>query len=189
MTPQTPKSSDSDLKLKPSKKAAVPEAESSHRYLWEETESASLSSGIPVPATHTLYQQLHNYPVGDSGKECASLTKGCEDNIQPIRRAVEHLERTRQPRGGTPRAIPTRRSPRSRARNGRRRSRITETPIPSLAFTRRWPAPASSLHPPGTGTVKVDAGEFLGFANKCLPPDQSPHQEIRKVNPRPVWCL
>ncbi len=106
MTPQTPKSSDSDLKLKPSKKAAVPEAESSHRYLWEETESASLSSGIPVPATHTLYQQLHNYPVGDSGKECASLTKGCEDNIQPIRRAVEHLERTRQPRGGTPRGDP-----------------------------------------------------------------------------------
>jgi len=62
-------------------------AESSHRYLWEEPESASAASGLPVPATHTLYQQLHNYPVGNSGQERAVMTKGCKYNIQPIRRA------------------------------------------------------------------------------------------------------
>ncbi|MGH2588111.1 MAG: CRISPR-associated protein, partial [Dehalococcoidia bacterium] len=36
----------------------------------------------------TLYQQLHNYPVGATGKERAEETKGNKYNIQPIRREL-----------------------------------------------------------------------------------------------------
>ncbi|MFO1352410.1 MAG: type I-MYXAN CRISPR-associated protein Cas5/Cmx5/DevS [Gammaproteobacteria bacterium] len=36
---------------------------------------------------HSLYQQLHNYPVGTSGKERKPLTKGNKYNIVPARRA------------------------------------------------------------------------------------------------------
>ena len=37
---------------------------------------------------HSLYQQLHNYPVGSTGKERAPSTKGNKYNIVPVRRAV-----------------------------------------------------------------------------------------------------
>jgi len=38
------------------------------------------------PSVHTLYQQLHNYPVGASGKEHEDDTKGNKYNITPVRR-------------------------------------------------------------------------------------------------------
>ena len=43
---------------------------------------------IEFPFQHSLYQQLHNYPVGSTGKERAPSTKGNKYNIVPVRRAV-----------------------------------------------------------------------------------------------------
>ncbi len=52
-----------------------------------------LALGIPatakkptLPSQQTLYQQLHNYPVGDTGKEHKKNTFGNKYNIAPIRR-------------------------------------------------------------------------------------------------------
>lgn len=39
------------------------------------------------PLLHSLYQQLHNYPVGISAKARADATKGAKYNIVPVRRA------------------------------------------------------------------------------------------------------
>lgn len=39
------------------------------------------------PLQHSIFQQLHNYPVGSSGKERAETTKGNKYNIVPVRRA------------------------------------------------------------------------------------------------------
>lgn len=44
-------------------------------------------AAVLLPAHHTIYQQLHNYPVGDSGKEHAPATRGTKYNIVPGRRA------------------------------------------------------------------------------------------------------
>lgn len=41
---------------------------------------------ITLPEVQSIYQQLHNYPVGTTGKERASECKGAKYNIQPIRR-------------------------------------------------------------------------------------------------------
>jgi CRISPR-associated protein Cas5t len=41
---------------------------------------------IRLPVFQTLYQQLHNYPVGQSGKERESEGWGSKFNIQPVRR-------------------------------------------------------------------------------------------------------
>ena len=38
------------------------------------------------PRVQTVYQQLHNYPVGATGKERAEETKGNKYNITPVRR-------------------------------------------------------------------------------------------------------
>lgn len=43
---------------------------------------------LSFPTQHSLYQQLHNYPVGASGKEHAPKTKGTKYNIVPARRAL-----------------------------------------------------------------------------------------------------
>lgn len=39
-----------------------------------------------LPTVHTLFQQLHNFPVGSSGKERKEETKGNKYNITPVRR-------------------------------------------------------------------------------------------------------
>lgn len=39
------------------------------------------------PERQQLFQQLHNYPVGTSGKEKAPLAKGSKYNIKPVTRA------------------------------------------------------------------------------------------------------
>ena len=39
-----------------------------------------------LPTVQTLYQQLHNYPVGASGKERKDDAKGNKYNITPVRR-------------------------------------------------------------------------------------------------------
>jgi CRISPR-associated protein Cas5t len=41
---------------------------------------------IVFPEIQSVYQQLHNYPVGSTGKERAKESKGTKYNIQPIRR-------------------------------------------------------------------------------------------------------
>lgn len=41
---------------------------------------------LEFPRIHSLYQQLHNYPVGASGKEHAINTFGSKYNIFPVRR-------------------------------------------------------------------------------------------------------
>lgn len=38
------------------------------------------------PEVHSVFQQLHNYPVGASGKDRAGDCKGNKYNIQPVRR-------------------------------------------------------------------------------------------------------
>jgi CRISPR-associated protein Cas5t len=42
---------------------------------------------IVVPERHSLYQQLHNYPVGNTGADHAHACKGSKYNIAPARRA------------------------------------------------------------------------------------------------------
>ncbi len=39
-----------------------------------------------LPTVHTIFQQLHNYPVGASGKNRKEETKGNKYNITPVRR-------------------------------------------------------------------------------------------------------
>jgi CRISPR-associated protein Cas5t len=41
---------------------------------------------IEWPTRHSIFQQLHNYPVGSTGKEHAPNTKGSKYNIVPARR-------------------------------------------------------------------------------------------------------
>lgn len=41
-----------------------------------------------VPKVHVLFQQLHNYPVGTTGKAHAADTHGNKYNIQPISREL-----------------------------------------------------------------------------------------------------
>ncbi|MFH1421574.1 MAG: CRISPR-associated protein Cas5 [Planctomycetota bacterium] len=67
------------------------------RYIDEEEPMTVIKTGLPkfqlalgacsFPLQHTIYQQLHNYPVGTTGKEYAPKTKGSKYNIQPVRRA------------------------------------------------------------------------------------------------------
>src|SRR5438477_381989 len=42
----------------------------------------------PYPIVQTIYQQLHNYPVGTSGQERADSAKGSKYNITPVRREL-----------------------------------------------------------------------------------------------------
>lgn len=43
---------------------------------------------LRLPEVQTLYQQLHNYPVGETGKERREQAHGNKYNIQPIRREL-----------------------------------------------------------------------------------------------------
>lgn len=50
--------------------------------------SATIALGaLEMPLQHNAYQQLHNYPVGGTGKDHAPNTKGNKYNIAPARRA------------------------------------------------------------------------------------------------------
>jgi len=51
-------------------------------------DSRDLIESDRYPRVSTLYQQLHNYPVGTSGAERASTTFGNKYNITPVRREV-----------------------------------------------------------------------------------------------------
>lgn len=42
---------------------------------------------LEIPGQHSVYQQLHNYPVGNTGKDHAPNTKGNKYNITPARRS------------------------------------------------------------------------------------------------------
>ncbi len=49
---------------------------------------AELAIGaLQMPDRHSVYQQLHNYPVGSSGKAHAPACRGSKYNIAPARRA------------------------------------------------------------------------------------------------------
>lgn len=54
--------------------------------------SCRLAVGLPAgeepPRVQTLYQQLHNYPVGAQAGVPQDLTKGSKNNITPIRREI-----------------------------------------------------------------------------------------------------
>lgn len=43
---------------------------------------------LSLPRESTLYQQLHNYPIGNTGGDHAPFTKGTKYNIGPVRRAL-----------------------------------------------------------------------------------------------------
>src|SRR5437762_680819 len=47
---------------------------------------AADGSGSKHPLVQSIYQQLHNYPVGTSGQERAESAKGNKYNITPVRR-------------------------------------------------------------------------------------------------------
>lgn len=47
---------------------------------------AELPDAERFPRVHTVYQQLHNYPVGASGQERAESAHGNKYNITPVRR-------------------------------------------------------------------------------------------------------
>lgn len=50
--------------------------------------SAMIALGaLEMPHQHSAYQQLHNYPVGGTGKDHAPNTKGNKYNITPARRS------------------------------------------------------------------------------------------------------
>jgi CRISPR-associated protein Cas5t len=50
--------------------------------------SAMIALGaLEMPLQHSAYQQLHNYPVGNTGKDHAPNTKGNKYNITPARRS------------------------------------------------------------------------------------------------------
>ena len=63
-----------------------------------DTVTTEIRSGLPPlgisvgtiapPETSTIYQQLHSYPVGNSGKELSLRTHGSKFWITPIRREV-----------------------------------------------------------------------------------------------------
>ena len=49
--------------------------------------SAKIALGaLTFPQVHSLYQQAHNYPVGNTSAEYAPATKGSKYNITPVRR-------------------------------------------------------------------------------------------------------
>ncbi len=51
--------------------------------------SCQLALGaIVIPQRAVLLQQLHNYPVGESGRGHADATKGNKYNIQPVHREI-----------------------------------------------------------------------------------------------------
>lgn len=51
--------------------------------------AAELALGaLLFPDRHTVFQQLHNYPIGTSGAERAHETKGNKYNIVPARRSL-----------------------------------------------------------------------------------------------------
>ena len=53
----------------------------------EDLPGAKIALGaLTFPQVHSLYQQAHNYPVGETGKEHAPATKGSKYNITPVRR-------------------------------------------------------------------------------------------------------
>jgi CRISPR-associated protein Cas5t len=54
----------------------------------QSTHSAASGSGnrIDFPSVQALFQQLHNYPVGPSGKERKADARGNKYNITPVRR-------------------------------------------------------------------------------------------------------
>lgn len=76
---------------------ALPEM---HIALGAVTEFGTRGESHPIlPAKATVFQQLHNYPVGTTGSERAPLTKGTKYNITPVRRefltefqAILHVE-------------------------------------------------------------------------------------------------
>ena len=44
-------------------------------------------AALEMPLQHSMFQQLHNYPVGASGSEHKEATKGSKYNITPGRRS------------------------------------------------------------------------------------------------------
>ena len=58
---------------------------------WDPTKRilvARMDETDPFPKVQTLFQQLHNYPVGSSGGDRASTAYGNKYNITPIRREL-----------------------------------------------------------------------------------------------------
>lgn len=65
------------------------DGESAMTLLKEGLPPAEVALGaVSLPETQILYQQLHNYPVGNTGLERAGETKGNKYNIQPVRREL-----------------------------------------------------------------------------------------------------
>jgi CRISPR-associated protein Cas5t len=55
----------------------------------EDVPPVELAVGVvTTPRLQRLYQQLHNYPVGEGGKDRAEQARGNKYNIQPVRREL-----------------------------------------------------------------------------------------------------
>ena len=50
--------------------------------------AAAIDNGSPFPLVQTVFQQLHNYPVGRDAGMPKELAKGNKNNITPVRREV-----------------------------------------------------------------------------------------------------
>lgn len=54
--------------------------------------TVKIALGVPCghdfPKSHTIYQQLHNYPVGKDAGISPELAKGNKNNISPVRREI-----------------------------------------------------------------------------------------------------
>lgn len=70
-------------------KASLPPAEVAvgvPEFLVRRGKACPWEQGDLFPRVQTLFQQLHNYPVGKSGEERAESAKGNKYNITPVRR-------------------------------------------------------------------------------------------------------
>jgi CRISPR-associated protein Cas5t len=156
----------------------------------------------PYPSVHTVYQQLHNYPVGASGKERQEDAKGNKYNITPVRREFlsdirayilldffDHPEiedRIRKALRGE--------SARSSGRYGLPflgdnaflidRVDVCESPVEALWYRRVESGSDTDVAPQTTRlTIWIDRADLSKTRSALFAPDEAPSEEA----PDPSW--
>ncbi|MBN2380508.1 CRISPR-associated protein Cas5 [candidate division WOR-3 bacterium] len=152
---------------------------------------------VSFPLQHSIYQQLHNYPVGTSAKEHAEDTKGNKYNIVPARRALlsdinayvcidgnEEIEAqiTEGLKGNSPRTygLPF------MGDNNFLIDKLEPVEKPSEAY---WFVPVSSDHESGLRehvtrlTIAIDRADMSQTSSALFAPTKEPSSEI----PKDAW--
>jgi CRISPR-associated protein Cas5t len=154
------------------------------------------------PSIHTLFQQLHNYPVGTSGKEREDDAKGNKYNITPVRREFladlrayvcldffeqpEIEEMIRRALAGTP--------PNSGSRYGLPflgdnaflidRIDVREEPVEAHWYRRLGDDTEAGIVPGTTRlTIWIDRSDMSKTQSALFAPDENPAGD----NPDPSW--